>query len=369
MQDREARRWAELRASLGRATGGGAPAMPPKEAEVGGERGGGQADAVAERTEAAFGGRTLPSAPPGLASRMAAAVESGAKGDAPEAKEQEAKVSQAPQPASEVSAPAIEPAVGVGQPADAGKEAQPVGATPEANPAVETEPAVEAKPVVAEKAPEADAPAPAVEPRPAMIAPPKLPESPAPLPVPAGPAPGHQWTAPPRPPGVPFVPPLPPAGPPQGGGLRLNPIRAEGRTVPAPIRTPESLGLSAPSAPPRPAGVPVPPPPPIGFMGKPDAAQAPRPPAFPMIPPVIPAPVAAPSPAPAVMPQPPPQMPGPPLVAPSMPPAIPAAAATAHAAPPAMAPAPPMAPPAPAAPEPKKAADFFKKMAWKKGPE
>lgn len=194
----------------------------------------------------------------------------------------------------------------------------------------------------------------------------KAPEPPA---VPVAPISPPQPVAPMAPPLRISVPSTPSGGPPVGGGLRLNPIRSEGRVMPAPIRTPESLGLSTPPAPPRPAGVPTPPPPPIGFLTKPEVSHPPSPSLPVQLAPAVPAISFS-----------PPATPPTPIGTPPMPPAGPVV--TGAGVPP-LAPIPPVAvppvvpinegtppvPAAPAAPEPKKAGDFFKKMAWKKGPE
>lgn len=355
MQDREAKRWAEISVCFSLAPRGVGQAAPSKPVAVIGEVAGAapldRPFAAPAKPEAVFGGRALPSAPPSLASRISPPPDSEAKVEEPEPKAPESPLEPPPRP----SATTV-------------KEIQPVGSPPEEKPAGD------------DKAPEpvaAVVPPISAESRPAAPEFPKLSE-PSVGPGPVVPSIGAQWTAPPRPPAMGSVPPLPTAGPPAGGGLRLNPIRTEGRTVPAPIRTPESLGLPTPPAPPRPAGVLVPPPPPIGFMARPDAGLQPKPPSPPAAPPFVaptsfsppaapPAPIAVPATAPAI--------PVPPSFGPMVPPPFPAVPATMSPMPPAVPPVasamppPPAAGATPAVPEPKKAADFFKKMAWKKGPE
>lgn len=325
MQDTEAKRWAEIKArfALAPGAGGGATSPGPETVAAAVMRARPAEDGPPvppAKPEGTFGGRALPAMPPSLANRIVPAT--------------------APEPQDS--------GTGNPMPGAAIAEVRPIGVEASGNRAPEEE-----------KRPEPEAKAPAALP---LAEGGPQPAGDAGLPV----APPRPAISPP-PVGV-SVPPLPPAGPPAGGGLRLNPIRAEGRTIPAPVRTPESLGLSAPAVPPRPAGVPVPPPPPIGFLTKPEPGPSPAP---------LPPPQAAPATPPISFA--PPPMPAPPAlsgVPPTtfVPPGAPAApvppVAVPPVAPPAMvAPPAPASPPPPAAPEPKKAGDFFKKMAWKKGPE
>ncbi len=325
MQDTEAKRWAEIKArfALAPGAGGGATSPGPETVAAAVTRARPAEDGPPvppAKPEGTFGGRALPAMPPSLANRVVPAAPPEGKGpDSEMAKAPEAETAKTEGP--EIKAPEEE------------RRPEPEASASEVRPLVEGGPG-----------PAAGAGLPMAPPRPA-----------GPISPPVGVS----------------VPPLPPAGPPAGGGLRLNPIRTEGRTIPAPVRTPESLGLSTPAVPPRPAGVPVPPPPPIGFLTKPEAGTSPAP---------LPPPQAAPATPPISFA--PPPMPVPPAlsgVPPTtfVPPGAPAAPVPPVAVPPVMpptmvappAPPAPASPPPPAAPEPKKAGDFFKKMAWKKGPE
>ncbi|GEM_PF-7122554 len=352
MQGIERKRWIVVRGYFGLAPRGGGVAAPPKAESA--EREGAAAPSPQEpetapgRADADFGGRVLPSAPPSLLSRMSP----------PDV--QETKVAPAEPRVPEPEPPVAHPS---GSPPEAPKDIAPAVVPREER--IET----------AEKPPEpstASAPPVVAGPPPSAPGPPKSAGVAGSGPVPVAQPAAPQWTAPPRPPALTSVPPLPSEGPRMGGGLRLNPIRTEGRTFPAPVRTPESLGMGGPPAPPRPAGVPVPPPPPpIGFMAKPPVGQQ------------VPAQGVAPVSfvPPAATPVPPPVPPAP-FMAPPMPPpapvfSAPAPSASAAGVPPLPAmpqiapmvsPPPPTAAAAPPVPEPKKVGDFFKKMAWKKGP-
>lgn len=359
MQGIERRRWTVVRGYFGLAPGGG-HAAPPEQGPVAARpvTEAKEPEPTSTQPELSFGGRSLPAAPQSLLDR----------------------ISPSEAPGQPAQGPADKPAQ-TGTPAT-GAEGAATEAPKPADTSVE-EPPVTDKATQTEKTPPqqiAKSPEPPIEPA-------KLGDeegkAPATQPV------VSQWIAPPKPPEKPQS----SDEPKPTGGLRLNPIRTEGRTFPLPLRTPESFAAGA-TAPPRPAGVPVPPPP-LGFVPKQPAPPQPSltglppqsfaPMAAPMPPPVPPASTITP-PMPPV-PLRPPALPGAPYIPPFRPPPPlvqpPGGQTPPSAEPPPMQPPPsaeskPAEPPTaqppaeqtqPESTSQKKVGDFFKKMAWKKGPE